>query len=80
MPTVLRVEGYRFYFYANDSKEPPHIHVQYAGQTAKFWLNPVLLSNNWGMNIKELSKASRLVSKNESFFREKWHAFFSKKN
>jgi hypothetical protein len=27
MPTVLRVNGYQFYFYAEEGNEPPHIHV-----------------------------------------------------
>lgn len=28
MPTVLRVDGYRFFFYSNEGNEPPHIHVE----------------------------------------------------
>ncbi len=27
MPTILRINGYQFYFYAQDGGEPPHIHV-----------------------------------------------------
>ncbi|PWJ22358.1 DUF4160 domain-containing protein [Jannaschia seohaensis] len=42
MPTVLREDGYRFFFYSNegDPLEPPHIHVMKAGAEAKFWLGP----------------------------------------
>ena len=40
MPTVLRKRGWRFFFYPNEGKEPPHIHVQKAGMEGKFWLNP----------------------------------------
>lgn len=79
MPTVLREGGYRFYFYANEGKEPPHIHVQYGSHTAKFWLEPVVLANNLGMNAKELRKASRLAGQHENFLKGKWNAFFSKK-
>ena len=39
MPTVLRVNGYQFYFYAQGN-EPPHIHVAKGGFDAKFWLSP----------------------------------------
>ena len=39
MPTVLRWNGYRFYFFSNEGSEPPHIHVDKAGHTAKYWLN-----------------------------------------
>jgi hypothetical protein len=42
MPVVLRRDGFRFFFYANegDPREPPHIHVELAGMEAKFWLTP----------------------------------------
>jgi len=29
MPTVLRIEGFRFHFYSDEGNEPPHIHVEY---------------------------------------------------
>lgn len=38
MPTVLEVDGFRFYFYANEGTEPPHVHVDKGGATAKVWL------------------------------------------
>jgi hypothetical protein len=36
MPTILRVNGYQFYFYAEEGNDPPHIHVAKAGDDAKF--------------------------------------------
>ena len=41
MPTVLRISGFRFFFYSLEGSEPPHIHVEHGGSVAKFWLNPV---------------------------------------
>ena len=41
MPVVLRVRGYKFWFYEADLGEPPHVHVGKDGKEAKFWLNPV---------------------------------------
>jgi hypothetical protein len=38
VPTVLRWNGYRFFFFSNEGAEPPHIHVDKGGATAKFWL------------------------------------------
>jgi len=26
MPTLLLVEGYRFYFFSDERQEPPHVH------------------------------------------------------
>jgi hypothetical protein len=41
MPVVLRVKGYRFWFYEADLDEPAHVHVGKEGHEAKYWLNPV---------------------------------------
>jgi hypothetical protein len=42
MPVVLRVNGYKFFFYEADvANEPPHVHVTKEGNEAKFWLDPV---------------------------------------
>ena len=41
MPVVLRVKGYKFWFYEADLDEPPHVHVGLASREAKFWLEPV---------------------------------------
>ncbi len=38
MPVVLRVQGYKFWFYMADIIEPPHIHVGKDGNEAKSWL------------------------------------------
>lgn len=46
MPTVLRVGPYRFFFYASDRHEPPHVHVERDEKVAKFWLRPVRLERS----------------------------------
>lgn len=48
MPTILRWNGYRFYFFSNEGAEPPHIHIDKAGNSAKYWLQPVALARNIG--------------------------------
>src|SRR5262249_55675133 len=40
MPTVLIIQGFRFFFFSNEGSEPPHIHVEKGDGYAKFWLNP----------------------------------------
>jgi hypothetical protein len=45
MPTVLRVDGYRFYFYSHEPGEPAHVHVDRAGSTAKLWLRSVAVAS-----------------------------------
>jgi len=54
MPTVLRLDGFRFYFYSEDRKEPPHIHVDRGGASAKIWLERVEVARNIGFAPHEL--------------------------
>ena len=77
MPALLRVGGYRFFFYSLEDREPPHIHVAHAGRYAKFWLDPVTLASNRGFRSHELTIIRRLVLENRDFFLEKWNAYFS---
>ena len=44
MPTVLTYGPFRFYFYAGDRSEPPHVHVERDNFVAKFWLDPVVVA------------------------------------
>ena len=79
MPALLRVRGYRFFFFSLEGREPPHIHVAHAGRYAKFWLDLVELTNNRGFRDHELSEIRKIVIENKEFFLEKWHEYFSGK-
>jgi hypothetical protein len=39
MPTVLLINGWRLFFYANENNEPPHIHARNGDSECKFWLS-----------------------------------------
>ncbi|WP_409988699.1 DUF4160 domain-containing protein [Cellvibrio sp.] len=45
MPVILRLNGFRFFFYSNEGNplEPAHIHVSKDGDEAKIWLDLQLL-------------------------------------
>ncbi|MBZ5542994.1 MAG: DUF4160 domain-containing protein [Acidobacteriia bacterium] len=77
MPVLLRVRGYRFFFYSLEDREPPHIHVAQAGRYAKFWLDPLTLASNRGFRSHELTVIRELVLENRDWFLEKWNAYFS---
>jgi len=34
VPVLLRIRGYKFFFYSLEDREPPHIHVAHAGRYA----------------------------------------------
>ncbi len=77
MPTVLRFEAYRFYFYSHEPNEPPHIHIDRGNLSAKFWLSPISLAKNIGFNPKDLRKIESLVESNQNKFLEAWYEYFS---
>jgi Domain of unknown function (DUF4160) len=76
VPTVLRVGSYRFYFYSHEPNEPPHIHVDGSGSTAKFWLEKVVLARNIGYSARELNQLHRLVHEHRRSLLEAWHGYF----
>jgi uncharacterized protein DUF4160 len=76
VPTVLRLGPYRFFFYAGDYEEPPHIHVERDAYTAKFWLDPVRLERSGGFARIEARKIARLVAGNKARLLRSWNDFF----
>jgi hypothetical protein len=76
MPTVLRIGPYRFFFYAGDRDEPPHIHVERDDQIAKFWLEPVRLQHSGGFSRPEIQRMQRLVEEHQARLLESWNAYF----
>ncbi len=76
MPTVLRSGPYRFYFWSNDSGEPPHVHVDRDDQSAKFWLDPVQLAKNLGFREHEVNDIQSIVIEQRTLFLERWNELF----
>lgn len=76
MPTVCIIGPYRFYFYSHEPNEPPHIHVDRDGFSAKFWLRKISLAKNSGFRQKEINALQELVIENQKQFLDKWHEYF----
>ena len=77
MPTVLRIGPYRFFFYAGDGGEPPHIHVEREDSECKFWLDPVRFERNHGFGRGEIERIRALVEQHQQQLLESWHDFFN---
>jgi hypothetical protein len=77
MPTVLRNGPYRFFFYAGDRNEPPHVHIERDKNIAKFWLDPVRLQNSGGFSRTELNRIQRLVDENREDLLRSWNEYFN---
>jgi hypothetical protein len=76
MPTVLRSGPYRFFFFAGDQDEPPHVHVERDDSEAKFWLDPVRLQRSHGYSASEIRAIEKLVLENQQRLLDSWHEFF----
>ena len=77
MPTLLIVNGFRFFFYSGDRNEPMHIHVTKGKASGKIWLEPTSsIAYMVGFNKKELKDITTLVTNNIETFKLKWNEYF----
>ncbi len=77
MPTLLLIDGYKFFFYANDH-EPKHIHIMKGGDFAKIDLTSLQVVHNY-MKPKDLKKALEVVTIHKDEFERKWHEYFDQR-
>ena len=61
MPVVLRIKGYRFWFYEAALNEPPHVHVGKDSKEAKYWITPITLAKSRGFRNHELGEIERIL-------------------
>lgn len=75
-PTVLRVRGFRFYFFSREERRP-HVHVQHAAGEAKFWIEPAVeLHANYGLKPKQIAEATKLIEEHLNEIRKAWAKHF----
>ncbi len=76
MPTVLLIDGWRFFIYPNEGNEPFHIHVEKAEKEAKFWLDSVKFTAEpavtYNMNSKDIRQVKRIIFEYFEVFEEAW--------
>ena len=72
MPVVLRVKGYRWWFYEADLNEPPHVHVGKAEGEAKFWLTPLSESKSRGFRQHELNEIFKITREHQEYLLQRW--------
>jgi len=79
MPTVLRKDGFRFFFYSNENDEPAHIHVEKGNAEGKIWLVPrTEIAYMYGFSNAEVRQIVVIVFENYEQFKTKWDGHFSK--
>jgi 3-methyladenine DNA glycosylase AlkD len=77
MPEILRIGGYRFFFFSREGEEPRHVHVEQAERYAKFWLEPIQLTESRGFRRAELRELHSLIAQNREEFILAWDEHFS---
>lgn len=80
MPTVMRIGGFRFFFYSNENKEPKHIHIRSGDAEAKFWLDDVGLVWNHGFNERQVRQIEEYINENLLALKDSWIEFFGKED
>lgn len=66
MPPLLKLGPYRFFCYAGDRDEPPHVHIERDQNEAKFWLEPVRSKVTEGLAARKLIEFRSLLRNTKS--------------
>jgi hypothetical protein len=76
VPTVLRWDGYRAFFYSNERHEPPHVHVKSNDREAKFWLENLELVVNYGFSEQEIKRIRDMLQISQLQLQGAWKEYF----
>jgi hypothetical protein len=76
VPTLLEVEGFRFYFFSFEGNEPPHVHVRKADGKAKLWLSPVELVYARRFTKAQVRRILELTQDHAAYFLQRWEEYF----
>jgi hypothetical protein len=72
MPIILRVRGYKFWFYEADLNESPHVHIGKEAKVAKYWLDPIKLARAGKFKAIELREIERIIVENQKYLMNVW--------
>jgi hypothetical protein len=75
MPTILVVDGYRFFFYSNEGHEPAHIHIEKGDGLAKWWLDPIREARTEGFSQGQRRRIRAILLDHEEAFLEAWYRY-----
>ena len=75
MPTLLNINGFKFFFYANEH-EPKHIHVMKNDEFAKVELENLKVVQNY-LKPKDLKFALEIIEQNKIEFERIWDEWFN---
>lgn len=79
MPTILFINGWRFFFYSNENDEPIHIHCQKADKECKYWLDrenfDIDEAYSYSMNNKDRRQVKKIIFEYFEYIEDQWDHF-----
>jgi hypothetical protein len=77
-PTIFREGSFRFYFFSREETRM-HVHVHAPSGEAKFWVEPKIeLAQSYGLGMRQVNAALRLIQEHEDEIRKAWKAHFGR--
>lgn len=77
MPVVLRIKGFRFFFYSDEGFEPMHIHIEKAEKRGKIWLEPEYREDYlYGFTVGEVKDIRKIIDENIETLKSAWYEYF----
>jgi hypothetical protein len=84
MPTILLLNGWRFYFFANEGSEPIHIHCGKGDAKAKYWLDAeayeITEAHCEQMSPADKRNVRKIIFDHFDYFIDQWNSFEELKN
>jgi hypothetical protein len=77
MPTILRIDGFRFFFFSNEH-EPKHIHIEKGDMYARIEIDSLKVTDSYNTSSKDIRKMLELVEKNKQKLQGAWDEYFTK--
>ena len=75
MPTILRIEGYRFFFFS-DEHLPKHIHIEKADSYVRIEIETLRVTDSYKCTSKEIKKLVGLVKEHREVLKGAWNEYF----
>ena len=83
MPTILFINGWRVFFYANENNEPLHVHCQKGDMDCKYWLFSerfaVEEAYSYNMNSKNKREIKKIIFEHFELIEQAWYEFQQRK-
>ncbi|MBN2824110.1 MAG: DUF4160 domain-containing protein [Campylobacterales bacterium] len=77
MPTVLKIEGFRFFFFTNEHL-PKHIHIEKGDGYARIELETSQITDSYNLSSKEIKKLLKIVKEHNDELLRSWNEYFQK--